>query len=854
MMWRVIVMSVLMMCGLQTSVSAQGTPPPILPFVAFSQGDVWIFGTSEIPNRIADNGLEPTTYRLDRFFDPVWSADGQKLLFSEGQALWLYQVTDDSLRKLYDPMPYGIYTFTQASDAIYFSAFNRERTQLRFYRADLNGSVPTLIAERDQDCRGGGGGAGNVSPMETRYRLERQKRNLIQATPYGLFYQVSCNFEGNPWEGEGGVAGLIDTNNGTVVDFGLIRQATVNGRYAVGMQPNNRLLLLDLETRTPIQIQNTALPDLAITSPRPSELIYYVTYNSVEGQSKIAIRLYDPVTQTDVELLPVDGYAIGQMAVTPDDRWLLYTMIPFGPREISGRVYYQGLLQTAPRLYALNLRNNQTTLIAEDAPLFTFNTGLYDPNRRESLTYVLPDLRAFSPYSLNPNDTNPVQRDPITITNAAWLRPVMNAYLPNVSQVQWSPQGRYLAMVADRTVYLRDMIDLGQDEIQSRQSNPIQDIALSGDGRFLAVEHLITNLYLIEDGDLKLVRGAYPGGKAIALNTIASQIAIVTDAGQVILITRAETGETEQTLTTTSALEVAFHPTQPLLAIHETEGIALWDTLDGQQRALLPLEMADNAQGSVVFSRDGQYLAVASDTETVVFDWANERVLQSYPRESLQMPSSAIDFLPNTSIVVVNDNLNPQNNFDTGYSALFWAGNAESYIAGYTHPGLNSLSFSPDGTLMATAGGDQVRIWSSDEAIPFPAAVFQYSSFNVLAECETFGLESPRIDERQTIGLVWSWYARTLDDLNQQIDFGLYRVAIDGQPLTNWQYLTRPIQDPANNNDLTTYWYIPIGALEAGDYRISLEIRWLRDVYDGYNTFNASPDFSYQSGCSLTVD
>ncbi len=192
---------------------------------------------------------------------------------------------------------------------------------------------------------------------------------------------------------------------------------------------------------------------------------------------------------------------------------------------------------------------------------------------------------------------------------------------------------------------------------------------------------------------------------------------------------------------------VAFAPDGNRLAIgqqtikHGISTLLVWDVAKRSDVAVLA--RAGSAEyRSVAFSPDGRTLAAGSSDGKLTL-WAPES--NSATEESQGSPINAVAFLPNSSTVVAGDRdgrvwfYNREGKIDLRHlqypdriyalavspngSTIAIAGEArviqlydaatrrlKANLFGHTHA-IQSLDFSPDGTLLASAGGFNVRVW-----------------------------------------------------------------------------------------------------------------------------------------------
>ena len=237
-----------------------------------------------------------------------------------------------------------------------------------------------------------------------------------------------------------------------------------------------------------------------------------------------------------------------------------------------------------------------------------------------------------------------------------------------VDGLAFSPDGKTLAASSyDKTVKIWN-VKTGQELQTLSFPDAAFGIAFSPDGKLLAVGIRNGPVQLLEPdsgiifrtftGHTDLVNSVvfFPDGKKIAAGSSDGTIILWDVAG----------GKEMQRFQghTRSVWKVSISPDGKTLASASTDGtIRLWNAATGQEMLILK----DNTVFEwfdVEFSMDGKYLAAASQNRLVIWDVASGRKLR------------AIDSL---------------------------------------ETGVDTLSFSPDGKLLATGGDGAVRLWGVPE-------------------------------------------------------------------------------------------------------------------------------------------
>lgn len=122
----------------------------------------------------------------------------------------------------------------------------------------------------------------------------------------------------------------------------------------------------------------------------------------------------------------------------------------------------------------------------------------------------------------------------------------------------------------------------------------------------------------------------------------------------------------------------------------------------------------------------------------------------------------------------------------------------------------------------------------------------------IFAECDQYReISDPGIVyDNDNIVIFWSWYARTIEQVEQHIANANYEIRFQRAPLLNVQ--VSPIQKLGTN-----YWVFytaQIGNLAPGTYGVEFKLSWENVISDGYARFG--PETSnerFNSTCTFTV-
>lgn len=106
-----------------------------------------------------------------------------------------------------------------------------------------------------------------------------------------------------------------------------------------------------------------------------------------------------------------------------------------------------------------------------------------------------------------------------------------------------------------------------------------------------------------------------------------------------------------------------------------------------------------------------------------------------------------------------------------------------------------------------------------------------------------------------TISIFWSWFVTEPELMSDHISTVDYQITLNGALLENWSQFRRPMfQDPAEDNNWTVYWYVPIGQLEPGEYTLNYRATWSDPISDGLAEFGPGTENEEETGqCTFSV-
>ncbi len=161
------------------------------------------------------------------------------------------------------------------------------------------------------------------------------------------------------------------------------------------------------------------------------------------------------------------------------------------------------------------------------------------------------------------------------------------------------------------------------------------------------------------------------------------------------------------------------------------------------------------------------------------------------------------------------------------------------------------VAFSPDGTQLAsTDPGGVIVIWDMP-----PGLVAGGAGANIIAYCDDLPGSPAQPSPNMPVNIIWSWYATEIRLISDHVRAANYNVRLDGQPLSVYEVQRSVVRrDPANDNNWTIYYSLPVGTLAAGTHTIEYEVTWRETINDGIDTFGPGTLNESQSGtCTFEV-
>jgi hypothetical protein len=121
----------------------------------------------------------------------------------------------------------------------------------------------------------------------------------------------------------------------------------------------------------------------------------------------------------------------------------------------------------------------------------------------------------------------------------------------------------------------------------------------------------------------------------------------------------------------------------------------------------------------------------------------------------------------------------------------------------------------------------------------------------IFAECDAYPLALPGIIyDTDQVTVFWSWFTKTLEQMQQHIDSAVHRVTLNTatlQPVTRSEPVLR-------NGNYWVFYTANVGNLSPGHYEVGFNLTWSQPHFDGYDDYGPETANPSQSGlCNFDV-
>ncbi len=335
---------------------------------------------------------------------------------------------------------------------------------------------------------------------------------------------------------------------------------------------------------------------------------------------------------------------------------------------------------------------------------------------------------------------------------------------PAVYHLAFSPDGKTFAEVSDeRMINIWD-ISNGALIRTLQAENTILDLAFSPDGRILAVDTGIVELWDVPNeksictiwdkiwGEKNIFPHSIafsPDGKLIALGLASHAISI--DYGRIEL--RKVFDCTLDRWIDSMGVDVVFSPDGTLLAAGSIN-INLWKVADGTLAKVIRME-STGLQGSpprwkltLAFSPDGELLISSEGEALKLWRVSNASLVRTW--EGHTLPAGDMAFSPDGILLAST----------LGITKLLYAADGTLKCIPKGQPRFsNSLAFSPDGKRLASRWFNGINIWRTTDCALDHSIDFQYYDYYDGTDLLAFSPDGKKIASAVSYAIVGLWNA-----------------------------------------------------------------------------------------------
>ena len=369
-----------------------------------------------------------------------------------------------------------------------------------------------------------------------------------------------------------------------------------------------------------------------------------------------------------------------------------------------------------------------------------------------------------------PNDApeaiTEAQADEITEDSTKWHLPIAaKARLGKggINVMQFSPDGTLLAVGSNIGVWLYD-VKTGKEI--SLFPGACQSLAFSPDGRFLAnggggdiggsgrYHGKEVQLWEVSTGKRVPFAKSPSAASALLFSEDGKTLISLGDWGDTIGDLNIETGEmnlkTFRERPKDRAYSESYALTHDKLAVvgRVSGKIQLWDPISGKKLPIPRGQSGQFEQGDVqeemffemgkndrilglAFSPDGSQLAIGTENATVLLWYTTENnepiILRKHRgRANTSVSVRILAFSPNGKMLASGDTDNKVQLWDRGTGVQLWDTGTGKLLATLTGhiDGITALTFSPDGSTLASASADgAVLFWNTETNNPLPIRI-----------------------------------------------------------------------------------------------------------------------------------